>query len=79
MELATASTVWGKSCIAFEVNPTVLITNPTLKTSTDQAAIRAAYTHPDPNTIEIFFVQNPLSASGGGNAGAIAWPARRSS
>ncbi len=70
-QLATASAVWGKSCIGFDINPTELITNATLKTSSDQAAIRASYTHPDPNTIEIFFVQNPLSASGGGNAGAI--------
>ncbi|MCB1058386.1 MAG: hypothetical protein KDD11_23030, partial [Acidobacteria bacterium] len=70
-QLATAQMVWAKCCIDIQVQPTVLITDAALKTSSDQTAIRAAYTDPDPNTIEIFFVQNPLSASGGGNAGAI--------
>jgi hypothetical protein len=66
-----AATVWDRCCIEIDANPVHLITDATLKTSSDQAAIRASYTHADPDTIEIFFVQNPLSASGGGNAGAI--------
>lgn len=70
-QFATAQTVWGKICVDLQVNPIVLITDATLKTSANLTNIRNAYTHPDPNTIEVFFVDNPLTNTGGGNAGAI--------
>ena len=70
-QLATAQTVWTKGCIDLVIRSTVTITNSTLKTSSDLTAIRGAYTDSDPNVIEVFFVQNTLSATGGGNAGAI--------
>ena len=70
-QLATAQTVWSKSCIDFVIRSTVTITNSTLKTSSNVTDIRNAYTDSDPNAIEVFFVQNALSAQGGGTAGAI--------
>lgn len=70
-QLATAQAVWNKGCIDINIRPTVFIDNATLKTSSDQTAIRAAYTDADPAVIEIFFVQNALTGSGGGNSGAI--------
>jgi hypothetical protein len=70
-QVATAQSVWGKSCIEFQVAATHLITDATLKTSSDLAAIRAAYTDADPGVIEVFFVENSLPGVGGGSAGAI--------
>ncbi|MDY7096406.1 MAG: hypothetical protein SX243_25835 [Acidobacteriota bacterium] len=70
-QLATAQTVWAKCCIDIEVQPIVIIDDAVLKTSSNLANIRAAYTDPDPDVIEIFFVDNPLPAIGGGSAGAI--------
>lgn len=70
-QLATAQTVWGKGCIDLVVRPTMTLTNATLKTSSNLTDIRNAYTDSDPNVIEVFFVSNPLSSTGGGNAGAI--------
>jgi len=63
--------VWNKGCIDINIRPTVFIDDPTLKTSSDLTAIRAAFTDADPNVIEVFFVQNVLTAVGGGQAGAI--------
>jgi hypothetical protein len=70
-QFATAQSVWTKSCIEFQVAATQLITDATLKTSSDLAAIRAAYTDADPGVIEVFFVANSLPAIGGGSAGGI--------
>lgn len=70
-QLSTAQAVWGKCCIEIQINPIVTITDATLKTSPDVTAIRASFTDPDPNVIEVFFVQNPLAAQGGGTAGGI--------
>lgn len=70
-QLAMAQTVWGKSCIEIQINPILTLTNATLKTSADVTAIRASFTDPDPNVIEVFFVLNPLAAQGGGTAGGI--------
>ena len=70
-QLALAQTIWGKCCIDIEVRPTVMITNATLKTSSNISAIKAAYTDPAANVIEIFFVQNTLPGVGGGTACAI--------
>ena len=70
-QLGTAAAVWGKGCIEVQILPTILIDNATLKTSSDQTAIRNSYTDPNANVIEVFFVQNSLPASGGGNAGGI--------
>jgi hypothetical protein len=70
-QLGIAQTVWNKACIDVDIRPTVLITNSTLKTSSNLSDIRNAYTDSDPNVIEVFFVANALSATGGGNAGAI--------
>ena len=70
-QLATAQTVWAKCCIDLEIRPMVTITDAALKTSGDPAAIRAAFTDPGANVIEIFFVDNPLACCGGGTAGAI--------
>jgi hypothetical protein len=70
-QLATAQTVWNKACVDLTVRPTVLITNSTLKTSSNLTDIRNAYTDSDPNAIEVFFVANSLPATGGGNAGGI--------
>jgi hypothetical protein len=70
-QLTLAQTIWAKCCIDIEVRPTILITNATLKTSSDIAAIKAAYTDPAANVIEIFFVQNTLPGIGGGTACAI--------
>lgn len=70
-QFATAQAVWDKCCIDLDVQPIQLITNATLKTASNLTNIRAAFTDPDPNTVEVFFVQNPLTATGGGNAGAI--------
>ena len=68
-QLAMAQTVWNKACIDFNVLPTIIITDATLKTSSNLAAIRAA--RDDLNEIEIFFVDNALASTGGGNSGAI--------
>ncbi len=70
-QFGTAQTVWAKACIQIDVLPFVYIDDATLKTSTDLTAIRAAYTDPDPNVIEVYFIDNPLPAIGGGSAGAI--------
>ena len=70
-QLAVAQAVWEKCCIEIVAQPIELITNATLKTSSDLTAIRAAFTDPGADVIEIFFVQNPLVGTGGGNAGAI--------
>ncbi len=70
-QLATAQTVWNKACIDVVIRSTVLITNSTLKTSSNLTDIRNAYTDSDPNVIEVFFVANSLPAQGGGSAGAI--------
>jgi hypothetical protein len=70
-QLGTAQTVWNKACIDLDIRSTVLITNSTLKTSSNLTDIRNAYTDSDPNVIEVFFVANALSSTGGGNAGAI--------
>jgi len=70
-QLATAQTVWGKSCIDLVIRATVTITNATLKTSSNVTDIRNAYTDTDPNVIEVFLVDNALSAQGGGTAGGI--------
>jgi hypothetical protein len=70
-QLGTAQTVWNKACIDLDIRSTVLITNSTLKTSSNLTDIRNAYTDSDPNVIEVFFVANALSGTGGGNAGAI--------
>jgi hypothetical protein len=53
-QLNTARSIWGKCCIDIQINPINLITNATLKTSSDLVAIRDSYTHVDPNIIEIF-------------------------
>jgi hypothetical protein len=70
-QFATAATVWGKSCIELQVAAINVITDATLKTSSDLAAIRASYTDSDPSVIEVFFVANSLPLIGGGSAGAI--------
>ncbi len=70
-QLATAQTVWNKACIDLVIRSTVLITNSTLKTSSNLTDIRNAYTDSDPNAIEVFFVANSLPGQGGGSAGAI--------
>lgn len=70
-QLGTAQSVWNKACIQLEVRPTILITDATLKTSSDLTAIRNAYTDPDPAVVEVFFVANSLPAQGGGQAGGI--------
>lgn len=70
-QFATAAAVWAKACVSIVTRPMIFITNATLKTSSDLAAIRAAYTDSDPDAIEVFFVANALSAQGGGQAGGI--------
>ena len=70
-QFATAAAVWNKACVSVVPRPMVFITNATLKTSSDVAAIRASYTDPDPDAIEVFFVANALAAQGGGTAGGI--------
>ena len=70
-QFATAQTVWSKACIDLDVRSMLTLTNATLKTSSNLTDIRNGHTDSDPNVIEIFFVDNPLSATGGGNAGAI--------
>ncbi len=70
-QLATAQTVWNKACIDLVIRSTVVITNSTLKTSSNVTDIRNSYTDSDPNAIEVFFVANSLSAQGGGTAGGI--------
>jgi hypothetical protein len=70
-QFGAAQAVWGKSCIDLEVRPTVLITDATLKTSSNLTAIRNSYTDADPAVIEVFFVENSLPAVGGGQAGGI--------
>ena len=70
VQMASASTIWGKCCINFNVLPIHLITNATLKTSSNIANIRASYTSPNANAIEVFVVDNVLSAQGGGVANA---------
>lgn len=70
-QLTLAQTIWANCCIDIEVRPTILITNATLKTSSSISAIKAAYTDPAANVIEIFFVQNTLPGVGGGTACAI--------
>jgi hypothetical protein len=70
-QLAAAQTVWGRGCIDIQINPITTLTNATLKTSSDIAAIRASFDDPNPNVIEVFFVQNSLPAQGGGTAGGI--------
>lgn len=70
-QLGTAQAVWGKACINFQVNSIHLITDATLKTSSDLTAIRNSFTDSSPNVIEMFFVANSLPAIGGGQAGGI--------
>ena len=70
-QLGEAQTVWGKACIDIDIRPTTFIDNAMLKTSSDIASIRAAFTDPDPNVIEVFFVNNSLPGVGGGIAGGI--------
>jgi hypothetical protein len=70
-QLGEAQTVWTKSCVELQVKPMVVLTDATLKTSSDLTAIRNAYTDADPAVIEVFFVANSLPAVGGGSAGAI--------
>ncbi|HEX3125730.1 MAG TPA: hypothetical protein VH394_00210 [Thermoanaerobaculia bacterium] len=70
-QLGMAQTVWGKGCIEIQINPMTILTDATLKTSSDLNLIRASFTDPDPNIIEVFFVQNSLPAQGGGQAGGI--------
>lgn len=70
-QFATAQTVWAKACIDITFLATEMITDATLKTSNNPTAIRASYTDPDPNVIEVYFVDNLLPGIGGGSAGAI--------
>jgi len=70
-QFATAQSVWGKSCVEFDVRAINLITDATLKTSSDITAIRNSYTDADPVVIEVFFVANSLPMQGGGTAGGI--------
>jgi hypothetical protein len=70
-QFAKAQAVWEKACITFQVNPIVIVTDETLKTSSDLTAIRNAFTDPDPAVIEVFFVANSLPSVGGGSAGGI--------
>lgn len=61
-----ANAIWGKCCIQFDVQPIHLITDATMKTSSNTGAIRDSYTDQDSNTIEVFFVDNNLANVGGG-------------
>ncbi|MGA9581420.1 MAG: hypothetical protein WBR13_05570 [Allosphingosinicella sp.] len=70
-QFATAQTVWEKACMDITVLPTVFVDDATLKVSDNLTAIRASYTDPDPNVIEVYFVSNLLPMIGGGSAGAI--------
>ncbi len=70
-QFATAQTVWNKACMNIEVRPITYIQSATLKTSSNLTNIRAAYTDSDTNVIEVFFVDNLLPLTGGGNAGGI--------
>jgi|GEM_PF-5675385 len=70
-QFATAQTVWDKACVDIDVLPTQMITDATLKTSSSLNAIRASFTDPNPDVIEVYFVDNLLPATGGGNAGGI--------
>jgi len=70
-QLTVAQTIWNKCCIEFDINPIHYVTNSSLKTSSNIANISNSYTHPDVDTIEIFFVDNLLTAVGGGTAQAI--------
>lgn len=69
-QMAAANTVWNKCCIEFDVLPIHIITDATLKTSSNLTNIRASYTSPTPNVIEVFFVDNNLPGVGGGVASA---------
>lgn len=70
-QFATAQTVWDKGCIDIDILAEHEVTDATLKTSSDLTAIRAAFTDPATDIIEVYFVDNLLTATGGGNAGAI--------
>lgn len=70
-QFATAQTVWAKACIDITVLPTQTITDATLKTSSNLMAIRNSFTDGNPDVIEVYFVDNLLTSTGGGNAGAI--------
>ena len=70
-QFGTAQTIWDKGCIDIEILDEEVVIDATLKTSSDLTAIRAAFTDTDPDIIEVYFVDNLLPATGGGNAGAI--------
>ena len=69
-QMMGANAVWSKCCINFNVLPIHYITNASLKTSSNINNIRASYTSPNANAIEVFFVDNNLPAQGGGVANA---------
>ncbi|GGG40034.1 hypothetical protein GCM10011344_46120 [Dokdonia pacifica] len=70
VQMASATNIWGKCCINFNVLPIHIITDATLKTSSNITNIRASYASPNANAIEVFFVDNNLPSIGGGVANA---------
>jgi hypothetical protein len=70
-QFGTAQAVWVKGGIDISVRPMIIITDTTLKTSSNLTDIRASFSDPDPDVIECYFVDNQLPAIGGGSAGAI--------
>lgn len=73
-QFGEAKRIWGKCCIDLEVLATeVRDVEPSIKTSEDPEAVVNVFTDPDENTIEVFFVDNPLESFGGGAVCSCGW------
>ena len=72
-QLEAAQCIWGKCCIDLEVLDPIYRVEPDLKNSNDPELVMDSYGDPDENTVEIFFVDNPLSSYGGGGTGSCGW------
>jgi hypothetical protein len=72
-QFESAESIWGQCCIDLEVLPFVDRVAPDLKNSGKPQLVADSFSDPDENTIEIFFVNRPLTAFGGGATCSCGW------
>ena len=66
LQFSEANSIWGKCCVEFQVLPAEIITNATVKISSDLDLIFNSFPLSNPNVIEVYFVDNDLAFYGGG-------------
>ena len=65
--------IWGKCCIDLEILDPVYRVDSDIKTSGEPEVVMDSYSDSNPNTIEVFFVDNRLPSYGGGATGSCGW------